>query len=558
MGLSVCTITRNSAAHLPAWAARVREYADELVIVVDVSTEDDTYEVARGLADQVHAVELPGYVEPAKDWAMRRATGDWVMLVDDDEYVSRRLAARMPDLLADRRYTHYHVPVRWVVEADDGGLAWLRQHPWYSWGWCRLVRNIAGLWHLGIVVHSNLRVHGEGCALDPDSGEAVYHMDLLWNDRTAREAKGRLYDALAIEHPSAAEYYRYEDYATTLALAPVPPEEADLPRTRVGATPSPLPRPGVLVTGFASGPARPPLVVPDRALEAHCADVGPDPPIWSAEYVAHETPAELLTARGYAVPVTLRNTSAATWRNVGTPDGRVVLSFRWFAEGWGAEIPLGDVTVLPHAIAPGEEVRVLAGLWTPPEPGRYTLRWELLCERVGWFSERGVDPLSVEVDVRDDGPRPQSSHFPRRAATPAAPGGEEAGALVPHGPIRVLDTRDGTGVTGAVLGPVPADATVVLTLGGEAGIPADAAAVVATASVLEPDYGGFLTAFATDGTKGEAFPSVTFLRSATTSSLVFAALGRDRGDARLSLHLSPGPDGACAHLLLDVTAYTRA
>ncbi|MDP8937705.1 MAG: glycosyltransferase, partial [Actinomycetota bacterium] len=85
MALSVVTMTRNSGGHLGWWLERVRRYADEVVVAVDRSSVDDTYDVASAGADRVHVLELAGVSEPAKDWIAKQATGDWVLMLDDDE-----------------------------------------------------------------------------------------------------------------------------------------------------------------------------------------------------------------------------------------------------------------------------------------------------------------------------------------------------------------------------------------------------------------------------------------------------------------------------------------
>jgi hypothetical protein len=544
--LSVVLMTKDSGGHLRWWLDRVRRYADEIVVGVDAASTDDTYELARAGADQVHVLELAGIVEPSKDWLAKQARGDWVLMLDDDEALPADADRQLPALLGDRRYTHYALPVRWVVPAPTGGLAWLAQHPWHSPRWVRLARNIGGLLRVEPLMHAVPEVAGEGCALSPDGPMALYHLDLLWRDRPAREAKMARYRVAAgTDRPTGEEHYLYEDYASTLAYVAVPPEEhllVDPGRGRRGRVPADQP------------------VVSLADLGAHNLDISDDPPIWSLEWLGHDTPARLLTNRGYVVRLGVRNTSRGTWRSPGTVRGRVALSHRWEAAAWGSEVPLGDVTLLDHALGPGDEAEMVAGLWTPRWPGRYTLVWDMLCERVAWFSARGAPPLRVEVDVVDDGPRPDAPHFAGVVSgaqgDTASPAPTPPGRIVALPPVRVLDTRDGSGLVGAPTGPVPADAVVVLRLAGEAGVPAGATGVVVNVSVVDSDYNGFVTAYPTDGTSGQAFPHVYFNDDRRpASATVLAALGRGRGHGRLSLHLSAGPPGSGAQVLVDVSGY---
>ena len=548
MRLSVVTMTKDSGGHLGWWLERVRRYADEIVVAVDRSSTDDTYDVAREGADQVHVLELAGYSEPSKDWLVKQATGDWVLMLDDDEALPHDADQLLPPLLHDRRYTHYVLPVRWVVRGPDGGLSWLRQHPWYGPRWVRLARNLGGLIRVLPLMHAIPEVAGEGCALPPDGPLALYHLDLLWRDRAAREAKAARYRAVAgRDRPTGEEHYLHEDYAATLDHAPLPPGEqfpVEPSRGRSGSAGGGVP-PDVPVVTLAT-------------LEQHARDIGDDAPIWSVDWVGHETPPRLLANRGYSVRVCVRNASDATWRSPGTRQGRVVLSHRWESAGWGVEVPQGDVTLLERALAPGEEAELVAGVWTPRHPGRYTLVWDMLREGVAWFSARGAAALRVPVEIADVGPRPSAPRFVGAAVAdePSEPGPTPAGRVVALPPVRVLDTRDATGVVDAPLGPVPADGVVVLRLAGVAGVPENAVGVLATVSVLNADYNGFLTAYPTDGTRGEAFPHLYFADDhRPVSATVISALGRGRGQGRLSLHLAAGPEGAGAQLLVDVAGY---
>ena len=548
MALSVVTITRNSGGHLGWWLDRVRGYADEIVVAVDRSSTDDTYDVACAGADRVHVLELAGVSEPAKDWVAKQATGDWVLMLDDDEALPHDADRLLPPLLADHRFTHYGLPVRWVVRAPDGGLAWLRQHPWHSSRWVRLVRNLGSLFRVQPLMHAVPEVAGEACNLPPAGPLALYHLDLLWRDRRAREAKVARYRAAAgRDRPTCEEHYLPEDYAATLIHSPLPPGE-DFPFE----VPPVKARPGV-----PSGVR----IVTLARLEQHGRDIGDDPPIWSIEWLGHETPSRLLANRGYCVPVRVRNTSDATWRSPGTVRGRVALSHRWRSDAWGLEVPLGDVTLLEHSLAPGESTELVAGLWTPAQPGRYTLTWDMLCEGVSWFSSRGSAGLCVDVEVLDRGPRPRAPHFvgaPPLEETPD-PAPTPAGRVVALSSVRVLDTRDGSGLADAPWGPVAADEVVVLRLAGAAGVAAHAMGVICTVSVLDADYGGFASVYPTDGTSGQAFPLVYFSADGRpVASTALSALGRGRGHGRLSLHLSPGPAGAGAHLIVDVSGYLVA
>jgi hypothetical protein len=54
---------------------------------------------------------------------------------------------------------------------------------------------------------------------------------------------------------------------------------------------------------------------------------------------------------------------------------------------------------LPHDVAPGDAVDVPITLRAPAEPGRYALKFDLVCEGIDWFESHGspvtITPLVV-------------------------------------------------------------------------------------------------------------------------------------------------------------------
>jgi peptidoglycan/xylan/chitin deacetylase (PgdA/CDA1 family) len=389
----------------------VRGFADEVILSVDAASDPDTVAVAREHADRVELVELAGLPNRAYGWTAERATGDWILALDDDEVVATSLERELRSLLAEN-VTHYHLPVRWVVRAAGGGLAWIRQFPWYPNHATRLFRNLRGGFHHPPRLHGVWEVAGEGRALPADRA-SIYHLDLALKDRRQREAKRERYRRNALPGvPTCEEYYLYEDYGSDVEQVPLDTVEPAVEAVLAGSR-APV---------RAHVAADPLPVISAAQLDAHAADRSPEPPIWSAAYLEHDTPAELGANRGQAVALRVRNTSNGTWRSVGTVVGRVVISYRWRRADGSLAIPQGDVTLLPGALRPGEEASVVAGLWTPSEPGRYLLEWEALCERVAWFSDRGVAPLVHEVQVVDRGERPRAPHFPGPATIAPAAG----------------------------------------------------------------------------------------------------------------------------------------
>ena len=87
--LSLVLITRNAGAQLRASLDSAR-FADEIV-VVDSGSDDDTVQVAASFGARVIEQSWLGF-GPQKQFAVGRATHDWVLCLDADERVTPALA----------------------------------------------------------------------------------------------------------------------------------------------------------------------------------------------------------------------------------------------------------------------------------------------------------------------------------------------------------------------------------------------------------------------------------------------------------------------------------
>jgi hypothetical protein len=379
----VCAITGDSASHLAGWIGRVRAFADEVVIGVDASSHDDTLEIAGALADKVLSFEHPDTPDQVYDMILRQAQCDWILSLDDDELMSRSFERHLPTLLADRQVSHYLVSRRWVVPSTNPGeQMWLRDCPWYPDSSFRLMRNLRSLFHHPPAAHTHTEILGHGRMLSDEEG-CIYHLDLVWKSRVQREAKvtGR-YGILSTA--TASEYYLYEDTPGQLRTEPVPPGELDL---------SGPPHP-------SAAPRDPPASIITIAEMAAVADsMGETADIFAAQFIHHITPAEMLPRRGYLAEIGVRNVSQGSWRCGGRLKGHVLLSYHWLDAAGGMVVWDGRRSYLPRTVWPGEEVTVLAGLWTPDAPGDYLLQWDLVAEGIEWFGDRGSQNLTFSVRV---------------------------------------------------------------------------------------------------------------------------------------------------------------
>ncbi len=98
--LSVVLMTKNEEARLAACLDHVGGWADEIVIIDDLST-DRTVEIARGYTDQVFSFASEDNHDRQWNRGIERATGEWILHIDADEVVTPPLRDAIDRRLAD-------------------------------------------------------------------------------------------------------------------------------------------------------------------------------------------------------------------------------------------------------------------------------------------------------------------------------------------------------------------------------------------------------------------------------------------------------------------------
>ena len=97
MKLSVVINTKNAENTLEATLKSVK-FADE-IIIVDMKSTDKTVDIASKYTDQIFFHKDIGYVEPARNFAIKKAKGDWILIVDSDEEVPQNLKKALEGII---------------------------------------------------------------------------------------------------------------------------------------------------------------------------------------------------------------------------------------------------------------------------------------------------------------------------------------------------------------------------------------------------------------------------------------------------------------------------
>jgi glycosyltransferase involved in cell wall biosynthesis len=149
-------------------------WANEIV-VVDSGSTDRTPEICRGLGAQVHVTaDWPGH-GPQKNRALDRATGDWVLSIDSDEWITPALRDEILHTIArESAATGYAMPRR---SSFCGRL--MRHSGWWPDYVVRLFRRGAARF-TDDHTHERLVVDGSVARLtEPIMHEAIVDLDQM-------------------------------------------------------------------------------------------------------------------------------------------------------------------------------------------------------------------------------------------------------------------------------------------------------------------------------------------------------------------------------------------
>ncbi len=84
--ISVCIIAKNEEKHIEECCSRLLPYGFEIVLA-DTGSTDHTIQLARKYTNQIYHFDWCGDFSAAKNYAMEKASHDWILSLDCDEYI---------------------------------------------------------------------------------------------------------------------------------------------------------------------------------------------------------------------------------------------------------------------------------------------------------------------------------------------------------------------------------------------------------------------------------------------------------------------------------------
>ncbi|MGB9553457.1 MAG: tetratricopeptide repeat protein, partial [bacterium] len=131
--LSLCMIVRDEAANLRMYLAQIVDLFEDIV-VIDTGSRDNTREIAASLGARVFPFSWNNDFSAARNESLRRARGEWILVLDADEVVEREGIQGLREITRNTQATGFQLPIYNYNGAGKVGvinfaLRFFRRHP---------------------------------------------------------------------------------------------------------------------------------------------------------------------------------------------------------------------------------------------------------------------------------------------------------------------------------------------------------------------------------------------------------------------------------------------
>lgn len=168
MAVSAVINTWNEEKNIKRCIDSLSSWVDE-VVVVDMQSSDATREIAQKLGAKVFVHPRVGFVEPARNFAIEKAAGEWILVVDADEEIGSSLAVKIQNWTSGSHgKSFFRLPRKNIIFNK-----WIKYARWWPDLQIRLFKKGSVVWLNEI--HSIPVTQGEGVDVEAKEDNAIIH-----------------------------------------------------------------------------------------------------------------------------------------------------------------------------------------------------------------------------------------------------------------------------------------------------------------------------------------------------------------------------------------------
>ncbi len=215
--LSLCMIVKNEEEYLETCLKSIKDIVNE-IIIIDTGSTDNTKEIASRFTSIIFDFEWNNSFSDARNFALKKASSEWIIMLDADECIDRVNKQKLVKLLKNPSEIAYMLHFRSDVRKSGAGSVIINAHP-------RLFKNRAGIFFKGRVheqiIHSVAKAGGNIALSDVTIEHKGYAPD-VFSSRKKIERNINLLNLEVSEDPgnSFAWFNLGESYSLNMSWEP--------------------------------------------------------------------------------------------------------------------------------------------------------------------------------------------------------------------------------------------------------------------------------------------------------------------------------------------------
>jgi len=116
--LSLCMIVKDEELHLRNCLDSVKDVADEIVLV-DTGSADGTIKIAEEYGAKIYNYEWVNDFSAARNFALGKTTGNWVLCLDADEQLSDQSIHELKKIISSNEVAGYYCTVKSLIQEEN-------------------------------------------------------------------------------------------------------------------------------------------------------------------------------------------------------------------------------------------------------------------------------------------------------------------------------------------------------------------------------------------------------------------------------------------------------
>jgi len=194
--ISVVVNVRNEAENLERCLKSVKNFAQEIV-VVDMHSSDNSVSIAQSYGAKVFQYRVMKFVEPARNYALSKATGKWIMLLDPDEMLPKSLKNELLKITQRKDVDYVRIPRKNMIFGK-----WIRHSNSWPDYLIRFFKKGMVTWKKEI--HSQPETRGNGLTLMDSEKLSIKHYN--YTSITQFVYRAIRYSGIQADELKAADY----------------------------------------------------------------------------------------------------------------------------------------------------------------------------------------------------------------------------------------------------------------------------------------------------------------------------------------------------------------